>query len=76
MTNGTNTNKVDIDCFEIGRLCQKVDAMEAALRKNTERLNSLEKQLERTKGIGIGVVLGIVGLSGATASIFTKWLSG
>ena len=62
--------------LEIGRLCEKVGAMEAALRKNTERLNSLEKQLERTKGIGIGVVLGIVGLSGATASIFTKWLSG
>ena len=66
----------EISDLEIGRLCEKVDAMEAALRKNTERLNSLEKQLERTKGIGIGVVLGIVGLSGATASIFTKLLSG
>ena len=65
----------DISDIEIGRLCEKVDAMEAALRKNTERLNSLEKQLERTKGIGIGVVLGIVGLSGATASILTKWLN-
>ena len=65
----------DISDLEIGRLCEKVDAMEAALRKNTERLNSLEKQLERTKGIGIGVVLGIVGLSGATASILTKWLN-
>jgi len=66
----------EISDLEIGRLCEKVDAMEAALRKNTERLNSLEKQLERTKGIGIGVVLGIVGLSGATASILTKWLNG
>ena len=65
----------EISDLEIGRLCEKVDAMEAALRKNTERLNSLEKQLERTKGIGIGVVLGIVGLSGATASILTKWLN-
>ena len=65
----------EISDIEIGRLCEKVDAMEAALRKNTERLNSLEKQLERTKGIGIGVVLGIVGLSGATASILTKWLN-
>ena len=62
--------------LEIGRLCEKVDAMEAALRKNTERLNSLEKQLERTKGIGIGVVLGIIGLSGVTASMITKWLNG
>ena len=65
----------EISDLEIGRLCEKVDAMEAALRKNTERLTSLEKQLERTKGIGIGVVLGIVGLSGATASILTKWLN-
>ena len=65
----------EISDIEIGRLCEKVDAMEAALRKNTERLNSLEKQLERPKGIGIGVVLGIVGLSGATASILTKWLN-
>ena len=65
----------EISDIEIGRLCEKVDAMEEALRKNTERLNSLEKQLERTKGIGIGVVLGIVGLSGATASILTKWLN-
>ena len=65
----------EISDLEIGRLCEKVDAMEAALRKNTERLYSLEKQLERTKGIGIGVVLGIVVLSGATASILTKWLN-
>ena len=66
----------EISDLEIGRLCEKVDAMEAALRKNTERLNSLEKQIERTKGIGIGVVLGIVGLSGAPASLLTKWLNG
>ena len=66
----------EISDLEIGRLCEKVDAMEVALRENTDRLNSLEKQLERTKGIGIGVVLGIVGLSGATASILTKWLNG
>jgi len=66
----------EISDLEIGRLCEKVDAMEVALRENTDRLNSLEKQLERTKGIGIGVVLGIIGLSGVTASMITKWLNG
>mgnify|MGYP001254395552 FL=1 len=61
---------------EIGRLCQKVDSMKETLRENTERLDSLEKQLERTKGIGIGVVLGIIGLSAGSASMITKWMSG
>ena len=61
---------------EIGRLIQKVESMNEALRENTERLDSLERQLERTKGFGLGMALGIIGLSGATASMITKWMSG
>jgi hypothetical protein len=50
--------------------------MRETLQENTERLDALEKQLERTKGIGIGVVLGIIGLSAGSASMITKWMNG
>lgn len=65
-----------ISDVEIGKLCQKVDSMRETLQENTERLDALEKQLERTKGIGIGVVLGIIGLSAGSASMITKWMNG
>jgi hypothetical protein len=64
----------EVSDVEIGRLIEKVNSLEEAVRSSNERLDKLDYQLERTRGIGIGVVLATVGLSGVGASLFTRWL--
>ena len=66
----------DVSDLEIGKLIQKVDSVEVMVREQNDRLDRLDQQLERTRGIGIGVVLATVGLSGIGGSLFTRWLSG
>ena len=66
----------DVSDLEIGKLIQKVDSLEVMVREQNDRLDRLDQQLERTRGIGIGVVLATVGLSGIVGSLFTRWLSG
>ena len=66
----------DVSDLEIGKLIQKVDRLEVMVREQNDRLDRLDQQLERTRGIGIGVVLATVGLSGIGGSLFTRWLSG
>ena len=65
----------DVSDLEIGKLIQKVDSLEVMVREQNDRLDRLDQQLERTRGIGIGVVLATVGLSGVGGSLFTRWLS-
>jgi len=66
----------EVTDLEIGKLIQKVDSLEVMVREQNDRLDKLDQQLERTRGIGIGVVLATVGLSGVGGSLFTRWLSG
>ena len=66
----------EVSDVEIGKLIQKVDSLECMVREQNDRLDKLDQQLERTRGIGIGVVLATVGLSGIGGSLFTRWLSG
>jgi len=66
----------DVSDLEIGKLIQKVDSLEVMVREQNNRLDKLDQQLERTRGIGIGVVLATIGLSGIGGSLFTRWLSG
>ena len=66
----------DVSDLEIGKLIQKVDSLEVMVREQNARLDRLDQQLARTRGIGIGVVLATVGLSGIGGSLFTRWLSG
>ena len=66
----------DVSDLEIGKLIQKVDSLQVMVSEQNDRLDKLDKQLERTRGIGIGVVLATVGLSGIGGSLFTRWLSG
>ena len=66
----------DVSDLEIGKLIQKVDSLQVMVREQNDRLDKLDKQLERTRGIGIGVVLATIGLSGVGGSLFTRWLSG
>jgi len=65
----------EVSDLEIGKLIQKVDSLEIMVREQNDRLDKLDQQLERTRGIGIGVVLATVGLSGIGGSLFTRWLS-
>ena len=65
----------DVSDLEIGKLIQKVDNLQIMVSEQNDRLDKLDKQLERTRGIGIGVVLATVGLSGIGGSLFTRWLS-
>ena len=65
----------EVSFLEIGKLIQKVDSLETMVREQNDRLDKLDQQLERTRGIGIGVVLATVGLSGVGGSLFTRWLS-
>ena len=66
----------DVSDLEIGKLIQKVDNLQVMVSEQNDRLDKLDKQLERTRGIGIGVVLATVGFSGIGGSLFTRWLSG
>ena len=66
----------EVSDLEIGKLIQKVDNLQIMVSEQNDRLDNLDKQLERTRGIGIGVVLATVGLSGIGGSLFTRWLSG
>jgi len=66
----------DVSDLEIGKLIQKVDNLQVMVSEQNDRLDKLDKQLERTRGIGIGVVLATVGLSGVGGSLFTRWISG
>ena len=66
----------EVSDLEIGKLLQKIDSLETMVREQNDRLDKLDQQLERTRGIGIGVVLATVGLSGIGGSLFTRWLSG
>ena len=66
----------DVSDLEIGKLIQKVDNLQVMVSEQNDRLDKLDKQLERTRGIGIGVVLATIGLSGVGGSLFTRWLSG
>ena len=65
----------EVSDLEIGKLIQKVDSLEVMVREQNDRLDRLDQQLERTRGIGIGVVLATVGLSGIGGSLFKRWLS-
>ena len=65
----------EVSDLEIGKLIQKVDSLEVMVREQNDRLDRLDQQLERTRGIGIGVALATVGLSGIGGSLFTRWLS-
>ena len=66
----------EVSDLEMGRMLEKLDSMEAAVRENNERIENLEQQLAKTKGFGLGLAVGLFGVSSATASFITNWMSG
>jgi hypothetical protein len=67
---------LDIDPIEIGKLIQKVEQLELAVRTNNAKLDRMESQLERGRGIAIGIVIAVAGLGGIGGSVLTRWMSG
>jgi len=66
---------LDIDPIEVGKLIQQVSFLTTQVQENNQRLKDLEKHFERTRGIGLGVLLATVGISAGGASILTRWLN-
>ena len=64
----------EVSDVELGKLIQQISTLEVMVKEQNIRLDKLDQQLERTRGIGIGIVLDTVGLSGVGASLFTRWL--
>ena len=62
----------EVSDVEIGKLIEKVDQLSVDVRENNIRIDCLEKQLTRTKGFGVGLAVGLIGVSSATASFITK----
>ena len=67
---------LDIDPIEIGKLIQQVEFLTTQVQENNRRLKDLENHLERTRGIGLGILLASVGISAGGASVITRWMSG
>lgn len=66
----------EVTDIEIGKLIQKVEQLELAVRTNNAKLDRMESQLERGRGIAIGIVIAVAGLGGIGGSVLTKWMSG
>ena len=64
----------EVSDVELGKLIQQISTLEVMVKEQNIRLDKLDQQLERTRLIGIGIVLATVGLSGGGASLFTRWL--
>ena len=64
----------EVSDVELGKLIQQISTLETMVKEQNIRLDKLDKQLERTRGNVIGIVLATVGLSGVGASLFTRWL--
>ncbi len=61
---------------QIGALIAQVSNLETLVKQQNDRLSRLEGQLERTRGIGIGVVLATVGISSVGGTLISRLWSG
>ena len=66
----------EVSDVEIGKLIQKVEQLELAVKTNNRKLDRMETQLDRGRGIAIGIVIAVAGVGGIGGSIITKWFSG
>tara|TARA_R100001594_G_scaffold14850_2_gene31488 strand:- start:18 stop:227 length:210 start_codon:yes stop_codon:yes gene_type:complete len=61
--------------LDLGRLCEKVEQLSREVRENNNRIDCLERQLVKTKGFGVGLAVGLIGLSSGIASAITKLMN-
>ena len=65
----------EVSDYDIGRLSACVDGLTAQVTEMNEKIERLEKQLERTRGIGIGIAIAIMGASGLGGSLIGRWFN-
>jgi len=66
----------DIDKVEIGKLIQAVEMLSKEVDTLTCRIRDLESQLNKGKGVLIGIFLVASGFCAAVSTIFGKWFGG
>jgi len=52
-----------------------VESLSNQIEESNRRLRAVEAQMERGRGMGLGILLATVGLSAGGASVLTKWLN-
>ena len=61
--------------LDLGRLCEKVEQLSREVREDNNRIDCLERQLVKTKGFGLGLGIGLIGVSSGIASAITKLMN-
>ncbi len=56
-------------------LIAQVESLSHQIEESNRRLRAVEAQMERGRGMGLGILLATVGLSAGGASVLTKWLN-
>jgi len=62
--------------MEAGQLIAAVNRLSKDVEKLTERIEDLDGQLNKGKGLVVGVFLAAGGLGAAASSVLAKWLGG
>jgi hypothetical protein len=58
---------------EMGKLIQAVETLSKDMERLSNRLDSLESQLDKGKGLFIGILLVASGAGAAISSLMSKW---
>ena len=66
---------LDIDPVEIGKLIAQVESLANQIEESNRRLRAVEAQMERGRGMGLGILLATVGVASGASSILTRWLN-
>ena len=59
--------------IEMGKLIQAVEILSKDVERLSNRLDSLESQLDKGKGLFVGILLVASGAGAAISSIKSKW---
>ena len=62
-----------VDGVEIGKLIQAVKTLSKDVDRLSKRLDSLESQLDKGKGLFVGVLFIASGAGAAISTIMNKW---
>ena len=65
-----------VSAVEIGKLIQQVSQLEEQVRINNVKLAQMQEQINKSKGIAIGILVCVAGLSGLGGSMMNKLWSG
>jgi len=66
-------SSTDVDPVKIGKLIQAVETHSKDVERLSKRLDSLESQLDKGKGLFIGILLVASGAGAAISTLMNKW---